>query len=165
MGPQVPFADFCGTDNTRNEDAPDVLEISAPRLRDEGEWNEKAGKHSYEDRDHVPNRDIDSKNRRRDKQPEDKTCARAHDSGDNNSHVSRMGTLLLLKEIGVSPAIVRLSLFEGHLCLTEFAEVGRGIGVAKHLKSLSHDGDPLSLLIGLTCLAAKKAKIVAARKK
>jgi len=73
--PQVPFAELCGADNTWNEDAPDVLEINAPRFRDEGKWNEKACKHGYENRDYVPNWDIDSKNRCRDKQSEEKTCA------------------------------------------------------------------------------------------
>jgi len=44
-----------------------------------------------------------------------------------------VGSLLPLKEIGVNPSIVKLSLFEGHLCSTEFAEVGEGMGAADHV--------------------------------
>ena len=73
MGPQVAFAYPCRADNARNKDAPDVLEVSAPCFRDERKWNETAGNHTYENRDHIPNWDIDSEDCRRDKQPEEKT--------------------------------------------------------------------------------------------
>ena len=75
MGPQVLFADLCGAYNTRNEDAPDILEINASRFRDEGKWNENAGTHGYENRDYVPNWDMNSKHRGGDKQPEEETHA------------------------------------------------------------------------------------------